>query len=121
MLRWQISLLQFQASRLQWSNRRLAALCLLYRKRAADHEYPGLSLLDLEGQSGFTREELGFAMWSLCEKGMAKVDDRTHYGITAAGVDFVENGLKEEHADLRMIAAVQIPQQPEQASGPIHL
>jgi curved DNA-binding protein len=90
-------------------NRRLAALCLLYRKRAADHEYPGLSLLDLEGQSGFTREELGFAMWYLCEKGMAKVDDRTHYGITAAGVDFVENGLKDEHEDLRMIAAVQIP------------
>ncbi len=102
-------------------NRRLAALCLLYRKRAADHEYPGLSLLDLEGQSGFTREELGFALWYLCEKGMAKVDDRTHYGITATGVDFVENGLKEEHADLRMIAAVQIPQQPEPASGPIHL
>jgi hypothetical protein len=57
----------------------------------------------------------------LCEKGMAKVDDRTHYGITAVGVDFVENGLKEEHADLRMIAAVQLPDHHEQASGPIHL
>jgi DnaJ domain len=102
-------------------NRRLAALCLLYRKRAADHEYPGLSLLDLEGASGFTREELGFALWYLCEKGMVKVDDRTHYGITSAGVDFVENGLKEEHSDLRMIAAVQIPQHPEVNSSVIQL
>ena len=102
-------------------NRRLAALCLLYRKRAADHEYPGLSLLDLENQSGFTREELGFAMWYLCEKGMAKVDDRTHYGITAVGVDFVEHGLKDEHENLRMIAAVQIPAQGEPNSSAIHL
>ncbi len=103
-------------------NRRLAALCLLYRKRAADHEYPGLSLLDLEGLSGFTREELGFALWYLCEKGMAKVDDRTHYGITAAGVDFVENGLKEEHSELRMIASVQLPSQQSEPRGTvIHL
>jgi hypothetical protein len=100
---------EFFAGLLGEQNRRLAALCLLYRKRASDHEYPGLSLLDLEGLSGFTREELGFAMWYLCEKTMAKVDDRTHYRITAAGVDFVENGLKDEHANLRLIAAVQIP------------
>jgi predicted transcriptional regulator len=59
-------------------------------------------------------------MWYLCEKGMAKVDDRTHYGITAAGVDFVENGLKDEHEDLRMIAAVQIPRS-EHIASPIQL
>ena len=102
-------------------NRRLAALCLLYRKRASDHEYPGLSLLDLEGLSGFTREELGFAMWYLCEKSLAKVDDRTHYRITAVGVDFVEHGLKDEHPNLRLIAAVQFPNRaelPEPAAHP---
>ncbi len=102
-------------------NRRLAALCLLYRKRAADHEYPGLSLLDLENTSGFTREELGFALWYLCEKGMASVDDRTHYGITAAGVDYVENHLTDDHAALKVIAAVQIPARAENSSSPIRL
>lgn len=103
-------------------NRRLAALCLLYRKRAADHEYPGLSLLDLENASGFTREELGFAMWYLCEKGMAQVDDRTHYGITAKGCDFVENHLTDDHSALKMIAAVQLPSRAENTGrAPIHL
>lgn len=90
-------------------NRRLAALCLLYRKRLADHEYPGLSLLDLENLSGFTREELGFALWYLCEKGLARVDNRTQYGITAEGVDFVENRLTDEHFALKAIAAIPIP------------
>jgi curved DNA-binding protein len=100
-------------------NRRLAALCLLYRKRASDHEYPGLSLLDLENLSGFTREELGFAMWYLCEKSLAKVDDTTHYGITAGGVDFVENKLTDNDAGLKMIAALQIPAHNESAKNGI--
>lgn len=104
-------------------NRRLAALCLLYRKRAADHEYPGLSLLDMEHASGFTREELGFALWYLCQKGFASVDDRTHYGITAAGCDFVENHLTDDHSALKIIAAVQIPARAESqsSSSPIQL
>jgi len=92
-------------------NRRLAILCLLYRKRTADHESPGLSLLDLECLSGFTREELGFGLWYLCEKTFAKIDDRTKYQITAAGCDYVESRLTDEQSDLRVIAAVQIPTQ----------
>ena len=92
-------------------NRRLAVLCLLYRKRTSDHEFPGLSLLDLECLSGFTREELGFGLWYLCEKGYAKLDDQTRYWIMAAGVDFVESCLTDDQSDLRVIAAVQIPSQ----------
>src|SRR5579863_514283 len=38
-------------------NRRLAVVCLLYRKRTTDHEAPGLTILDMECLSGFTREE----------------------------------------------------------------
>jgi DnaJ-like protein len=90
-------------------NRRLAVLCLLYRKRTSDHEAPGLTILDLEGLSGFTREELGFALWYLCQKSFASVDHQTQYGITAAGVDYVESRLTEEQSELRAIAAVQIP------------
>ena len=72
-------------------NRRLAVLCLLYRKRVSDHESPGLSILELEQMSGFTREELGFALWYLNQKDLAMRDDHTMYGITAGGVDFVES------------------------------
>lgn len=97
-------------------NRRLAVLCLLYRKRAADHDRPGLSLLDLECTSGFTREELGFAVWYLCEKGFAKVNDHTKYEILAPGCDFVESRLvTDEYSDLKVIAAVQIPNQAQSA------
>lgn len=90
-------------------NRRLAVLCLLYRKRAADHDHPGLSLLELEWLSGFTSEELGFAMWYLCEKEMARVNDQTMYEILAAGVDFVESKLTESQSELKVIAALQVP------------
>jgi curved DNA-binding protein CbpA len=92
-------------------NRRLAVLCLLYRKRTSDLDNPALSILDLERISGFTREELGFALWYLCEKGYAKIDDQTRYGILTAGVDFVELKLTEDQSELRVIAAVQIPGQ----------
>ena len=90
-------------------NRRLAVLCLLYRKRVSDHESPGLSILELERMSGFTREELGFALWYLNQKDLAMRDDHTMYGITAGGVDFVESQLPEDQPELRVIAALQIP------------
>ncbi len=102
-------------------NRRLAVLCLLYRKRAADHESPGLSILDLESLSGFTREELGFALWYLCEKGYAKIDDQTRYGIMAGGVDYVESRLTDDQNDLRVIAAVQIPNPANSPKPMVHV
>jgi curved DNA-binding protein len=103
-------------------NRRLAALCLLYRKRTSDHESPGLSLLDLESLSAFTREELGFALWYLCEKKLVTIDDRSHYGITTGGVDYVETTLthnctEPEHTGLRAIAALQMPGPSSAADG----
>ena len=86
-------------------NRRLAALCLLYRQRISTHESPGLTILDLELLTGCTREELGSALWYLCEKAWAKVGDATEYSITAAGFDIVENKL-EERLEFRAIATV---------------
>ncbi len=70
--------------------RRQAVLCLLYRKRIIDFQYPGMSTLDLEGLTGFTREEIGFALWYLRERRMIERADDTLYCITAAGVDHVE-------------------------------
>jgi hypothetical protein len=87
-------------------NRRIAVLCMMYRRRSADFEFPGLSVLDLEKMSGFTREELGFALWYLCEKGYSRRDDQTSYAITAEGADYVENTVINERPELKAIAAV---------------
>jgi hypothetical protein len=90
-------------------NRRLAVLCLLYRQRSINHERPGLSLLELEELTACTREELGFSLWYLCEKTLARISDRTDYLLTADGVDFVESKLADGRADLRAIAAMGRP------------
>jgi hypothetical protein len=86
-------------------NRRLAILCLLYRKRTSNHEFPGHSLLELEELTACTREELGFSLWYLCEKRLCRVSDGAAYSLTAEGVDFVETKLAEDRPDLRAIAA----------------
>ena len=66
-------------------------------------------MLELEWLRGFTREELGFALWYLCEKGMVKMDDNTRYEILAPGVDFVESKLTESQSELKVIAALALP------------
>jgi hypothetical protein len=86
-------------------NRRLAALCLLYRQRISTFESPGLTLLDLEKLTGCTREELASAMWYLCEKRWAKYGDLTEYSITADGFDVVESKM-EERLEFRLLATV---------------
>ena len=90
-------------------NRRLAVLCLLYRKKAVDLDSPGLTMLDLEGLSGLTREELGFGLWYLAEKRFAVVGDDSKYRITSQGVDHVEGRVGREFAELSAIATAQIP------------
>ena len=93
-------------------NRRLAVLCMLYRKRIMDLDHPGLSMLDLETLSGFTREELGFALWYLKEKGLLNSGNHGGYSISADGVDFVETRITEEQPELRTIAAIAVPDPP---------
>lgn len=94
-------------------NRRLAILCLLYRKRTSNYEFPGLSLYDLEQMTGCTQGELGFSIWYNCEKGFARATD-SDYCLTAEGVDFVEKKLAEDRGELLAIAAGTIP-----SNGPI--
>ena len=102
-------------------NRRLAVLCLLYRQRISTYESPGLTLLDLELLTACTREELGSALWYLCEKEWAKIGDLTDYCITAEGFDVVESEL-ENHLELRPFATVRYygrPTQSELELGPV--
>lgn len=92
-------------------NRRLAILCLLYRKRSSNYEFPGLSLYDLEQMTGCTQGELGFSIWYNCEKGYARSGDRD-FCLTAEGADFVERKLAEDRGELLAIAAGTSPAMP---------
>jgi len=86
-------------------NRRLAVLCLLYRKRISTHESPGLTILDLERLTGCTREELTYALWYLCEKRWSTIGEFTAYSITADGFDVVESKL-EDRLEFRALATL---------------
>jgi hypothetical protein len=89
-------------------NRRIAILCLLYRKRTIDYQFPAMSMLEIEKLTGFTREEIGFALWYLREKQMATMTDDTKFCICAAGVDYVESS--QGHPELLAIAAPSLSQ-----------
>jgi curved DNA-binding protein CbpA len=71
-------------------NRRLGVLSLLYNRRRANEDNPGLSVLDLEKRMAFPREHLNFALWYLKAKGYVRQEDNSDCGITAEGIDFIE-------------------------------
>jgi curved DNA-binding protein CbpA len=71
-------------------NRRLGVLSLLYNRRRANEDNPGLSVLDLEKRMAFPREHLNFALWYLKAKGYVRQEDNSDCGITADGIDFIE-------------------------------
>jgi curved DNA-binding protein CbpA len=101
-------------------NRRLAVLCLLYRKRISTHESPGLTILDLERLTGCTREELTSALWYLCEKRWSTIGDFTAYSITADGFDFVESKL-EDRMEFRALATLSYYDLPAELEDPAHV
>jgi hypothetical protein len=109
--RFQFRSAEFFSGVLGEQNRRLAILCLLYRKRTSNYEFPGLSLYDLEQMTGCTQGELGFSIWYNCEKGYARSGD-SDYCLTAEGVDFVEKKLAEDRGELLAIAAGSSPRNP---------
>jgi curved DNA-binding protein len=75
-------------------NRRLGALCLLYNRRKANPDIPGLSVLDMETKMALPREHLEFTIWYLREKGLVRRDETSNdIMITSEGVDFVESNL----------------------------
>jgi hypothetical protein len=100
-------------------NRRLAALCLLYRQRISTHESPGLTILELEQLTGCTREELASALWYLCEKKWATFGDTTEYAITADGFDVVESKL-EERMEFRALATLRYYSMPAELQNGDH-
>jgi curved DNA-binding protein CbpA/Mrp family chromosome partitioning ATPase len=100
-------------------NRRLAVLCLLYRRRISTHESPGLTILDLERLTGCTREELTYALWYLCEKRWSTLGEFTSYSITADGFDVVESKL-EDRLEFRALATLSYYSLPAELEDPVH-
>jgi curved DNA-binding protein CbpA len=86
-------------------NRRLGVLALLYNRRRANQDNPGLSMLDLEKRMAFPREHLNFALWYLRSKGYVSQEDNSDCGITADGIDFIESHCSDDDLIKRLIHA----------------
>jgi hypothetical protein len=96
------------------ANRRLGILCLLYTRRRANPDRPGLSLLDFESLMAIPREHLTFTVWFLKEKRYIRIDDSWESEISAEGVEFVESHLPAQSVLRKLLRAPQ----DETASGP---
>jgi len=73
----------------EWK-RRLALLALLYHRRRAEDDRPGMTVLELEQRLAFHREDLNFVLWYLGAKGYIKRELNCEYTLTALGADYVE-------------------------------
>jgi curved DNA-binding protein len=85
-------------------NRRLGVLGLLYNRRRSNPDCPGLSILNLEQRMDFPRERLGFALWYLKAKGYVRQEDNSECGITAEGIDYLEEHSHDDELITRLIA-----------------
>jgi curved DNA-binding protein CbpA len=74
-------------------NRRLGILSLLYNRRRANPDNPGISLLEFETVMSFPREHLEFAIWFLHEKQYLRTGNTSDYSISAAGVEYLESEI----------------------------
>ena len=105
-------------------NRRLGVLALLYNRRRANQDYPGLSVLDLEKRMAFPREHLNFALWYLRAKGFIKPEDNSDCVITAEGIDFIEQHSSSDELVSRLIQAgtiVRPPYNADNSTADVHL
>lgn len=74
----------------EWLRKRI--LSILYIERRNDPAGSGLGLWRIEQLTGLPESVLEFHVWYMKEKGWLKRTDTGGYGITAAGVDTVEEG-----------------------------
>ena len=105
-------------------NRRLGVLALLYNRRRANQYNPGLSVLDLEKRMAFPREHLNFALWYLRVKGYIRQEDNSDCGITAEGIDFIEEHSSKDELVNRLIQSgttLRPPVDTESAANETHL
>jgi curved DNA-binding protein CbpA len=89
------------------ANRRMGILCLLYNRRRANPDDPGLSILQFETMMSFPREHLMFTMWYLRERNCVRQDEHSDYVITGEGVDYVETHLPSNKLLYRLLKAAE--------------
>jgi curved DNA-binding protein CbpA len=89
------------------ANRRMGILCLLYNRRRANPDSPGLSILQFEAMMSFPREHLMFTMWYLREHNFVRQDDKSDFMITGDGVDYVETHLPQNKMLYRLLKAAE--------------
>jgi curved DNA-binding protein len=88
-------------------NRRMGILCILFNRRRSNPEAAGLSILDLENQTGFPREHLQFTLWCLKESELIRQDESTDLAITGQGVDHLEKNLPSHHVLYEFLKATE--------------
>ena len=88
-------------------NRRLGVLALLYNRR----RQPGQSrpVGPRPGKAHGFPEHLNFALWYLRVKGYIRQEDNSDCGITAEGIDFIEEHSSSDELVNRLIQAYAHP------------
>jgi curved DNA-binding protein CbpA len=89
-------------------NRRMGILCILFNRRRSNPEAAGLSILDLENQTGFPREHLQFTLWCLKELELIRQDETTDLAITGRGVEYLEKNLPSNHVLYELMKAAEL-------------
>jgi curved DNA-binding protein len=89
-------------------NRRMGILCILFNQRRSNPEGAGLSILDLENQTGVPREHLQFTLWCLKELELIRQDETTDFAITGQGVDYVEKNLPSNQVLYELMKAAEM-------------
>ncbi len=84
---------------------RYMVLEILYSRRRAEQNNPGLALMDLEELTGRPREHLEFTIWYLNQKKLLSRTDSANLTITADGVDYVEQNSQSRMQRLRLTGA----------------
>jgi hypothetical protein len=67
---------------------------VLYNHRRAEPNSAGVFVLDLEELTGRPREHLEFTLWYLTKRGLVMRGDNSKLGITADGVDYLEQNYR---------------------------
>ena len=88
--------------------RRMGILCILFNRRRSNPESAGLSILDLENQTGFPREHLQFTLWCLKESELIRQDEKTDLAITGQGVEYLEKNLPSNQVLYELMKATEM-------------
>jgi curved DNA-binding protein len=88
-------------------NRRMGILCILFNRRRSNPEAAGMSILDLENQTGFPREHLQFTLWCLKELELIRQDETTDLAITGRGVEYLETNLPSNQVLYQLMKAAE--------------